>query len=178
MLLPLAIVAAVTVSIATITILAYRRAVQREAGIAAAFIDLAVIFNGGADPIEVKARYVGERDSANLVHGELAGAVALAASALRSVWSHGAVVDALRGIYIVVMSVQSWDDGAGYLVGGQFDGEVIRVDRALTSLAHEFAHACERRHDSQADDTHELWEARGIKKADETYRAALASARR
>jgi hypothetical protein len=74
---------------------------------------------------------------------------------------------------VCVVNADSWKNIAGVNVGGEQDGDALRVCRDLSSLFHELAHLCQSRIDNAPDESHATWAARGIFGADEQYRRRL-----
>jgi len=107
--------------------------------------------------------------------GEVVRALHLALSALAQVWPE----DVLRKLMlradlrIYVMPEESWLNVAKVRVGGEQDGNILSLNRSMTSLCHELAHFCEAKLDLVRDDAHAGWASKRIWAADEEYRRAL-----
>jgi hypothetical protein len=95
---------------------------------------------------------------------------------LSAVWPRQRVLAELQDVSILVASVDKWQNIAGQTVGGEQDSAMLKVNHAMDSLLHECAHWLELRIDGVRDDTHAAWASKGIFKADDAYRASVASA--
>lgn len=89
-------------------------------------------------------------------------------------WDATTVSRALRGCRVLVVAAEEWTNRDGRRVGGEQDGNVLKVGRSLSALCHEAAHLCEAAEPSGADASHGTWARRGVWAADEAYRAWLA----
>jgi hypothetical protein len=71
----------------------------------------------------------------------------------------------------VVMQAEAWTDAWGRKVAGTTDG-YLQVNRSMSSLAHELAHAVELRVDGRTDETHITWATNGTQAGIDAYVAA------
>ena len=106
---------------------------------------------------------------------EVAAALLHAIEALCSVWQLAPVYDAVAraGVRVQVMAEESWLNSGGVKVGGEQDGNVLRVGRSMSALCHELAHLLEWKLDAVRDDAHAGWTQKAIWAADEKYRQAV-----
>lgn len=102
---------------------------------------------------------------------EASNAFFKALSALQFVWPDRDLW--AKPIRIHVMNRESWLNSANVMVGGEQDGDIVRVNVSLTSLCHELAHFYEMQFDGAHDYTHDSWTAKRIWTADEDYRRTL-----
>lgn len=90
------------------------------------------------------------------------------------VWTYGVISNALQSVKVWVINADSWVDAEGRHVGGEEFGEVLQVDKSLSSLCHEMAHFLELVIDRTQHPNHETWAARGINDAIADYNLWLA----
>jgi hypothetical protein len=100
-------------------------------------------------------------------------ALDLAVDSLSAVWSHERIATLASTHHYLVVAFPTWKNLAGVTVGGELDGDVLKVGRDLSALCHELAHACQREFDHVIDEHHQSWPGRGITAADDAYRSAL-----
>lgn len=77
-------------------------------------------------------------------------------------------------IRIDVQPTETWTNVEGQTVGGElYGGETLRVPPSLSSLFHEYLHACEQAEDGKVDTRHWSWGPRGFWDADNDFRRWL-----
>lgn len=90
-------------------------------------------------------------------------------------WSAGRIAESISGCRILVASVYQWQNMSGQWVGGEQDGNIVKVGVNLAALCHEVAHLCEMHIEGSYDYDHAHWARKGIWAADNVYSAWLSA---